>query len=409
MLGRKQEGRPHHGITRRGFLRATAATGATVAAVGVLAGCANNGENVTPEPTVVDEDSATSVTESYAYVDPTMEASNTWMLPLGNVLHPGEGTWIPVTTAGASANPMVKGSALSLATGVLTEVVPTTVADSVTRVIYDARCSDQVYAWVELDLVTRDWALYASPFSEGALTGDTKKLWEASSDYDPAPLACSGSKVFWQVQPSTRGSKTTEHSFCYLWKSGDSDAQAVLESPGRFATKPSVSGSNLILAPRVRADEGTYYGITAYSMGDDLSTITDQLVMPQGVRPMCATRVGDRFVVSVEASYSTGGLLGQMGTYIGHSSGDDFVCLSREPSAVAAGKDGTFIVKSRSSYFVIDLDAQTYTGLSSYDRSLDYGEYPAREGDCSTFVTFASVKDATTGYPASVAVRTFKL
>ncbi len=407
--GKRPAGHEGHGLTRRGFLRATAASGTTVAAVGLLSGCTHTQEDPTPEPTVVDEDSATSVTDSYSYVDPTMEATSVWTLPLGNVLHPAEGSWIPVTTAGASAYPMVKGSALSLVSGQLSEVVPTPISTATTRVIYDARCSDQVYAWVELDTATRDWCLYASAFSEGALTGETKKLWEANADYDPAPIACSGNKVFWQVQPAKSGSKTTEHSFCYLWKSGGSDAQAVVESPGRFATKPSVSGANLILTPRVRADEGTYYGVTAYSMGDDLATVVDQLVMPQSVRPFKATRVGERFVVSVEASYSSGGLLGQMGTYIGRSSGDDFVRLSREPSEVTCGKDGTFLVKSRSSYFVINVDDKTYTGLSAFDRSLDYGEYPAREGECTSFVTFSSVKDATTGYPASVAVRAFEL
>ena len=43
------------------------------------------------------------------------------------------------------------------------------------------------------------------------------------------------------------------------------------------------------------------------------------------------------------------------------------------------------------------------------DRAVDYGEYPARCGECDLFVTFATVKDADTGYPASVTVRTFRL
>ena len=53
--------------------------------------------------------------------------------------------------------------------------------------------------------------------------------------------------------------------------------------------------------------------------------------MPAGVKPFRATRVGERFLVSVEASYSTGGLLGQMGTYMGTESAG-FVKLDREPS-----------------------------------------------------------------------------
>ena len=41
--------------------------------------------------------------------------------------------------------------------------------------------------------------------------------------------------------------------------------------------------------------------------------------------------------------------------------------------------------------------------------AVDYGEFPARVGSCELFVTFSTVKDPSTGYPASVSVRTFRL
>ena len=160
--------------------------------------------------------------------------------------------------------------------------------------------------------------------------------------------------------------------------------------------------------PRVRASEGTYYGVTAYSLSDDLKTKVDQLVMPASVRPFRAARVGDRFLVSVEASYSSGGLLGKMGTYMGTSSAG-FTKLDREPSECGCGKDDVFVIKSNASYLVVDLAKKTYSALSAMDRSVDYGEFPARAGECDQFVTFSTVKDPDTGYPASVAVRTFRL
>ena len=172
-----------------------------------------------------------------------------------------------------------------------------------------------------------------------------------------------------------------------------------MESPGRFATPPAVSGSTVTLAPRVRADEGQFYGITAYSLSDDLATVVDQLVLPQSVRPFRAVRMGNRFAFSIEANYSSGGLLGQMGTYIGAADGP-FVTLVREPAAQVAGKDNVFIIKSRASYFVIDVDKETYSILSATNRCVDYGEFPACEGTVSDFVTFATVKDAKTGYPS---------
>lgn len=396
-------------LTRRTFLKTAAAGGAAAAVVGVLPGCTHTPDEVVDaDPTVVDASEAESALESFEEGESPLVAESSWTLPLGNVLRPSEGTWAPVITAGSSATPMVKASALSLASGQLLEVVSAPLGAAATTVIYDVRCSDEVYAWVELDLVTRSWALYASEFADGQLSGETKTLWEGTSDYDPAPFAVSGSRVIWQVQPSTSGTKTTEHSFCYLWHAGDADAQSVVESPGRFATAPTVSGGAAILTPRVHDSEGVYYGATAYSLSDDLATRIDQLVFPVSVRPFRATRVGERFLVSVEASYSSGGLLSGMGTYMGTSSAG-FVKLDREPSECGCGKGDVFIIKSNSSYLVLDLEARTYSSLVPTDRSVDYGEFPARVGECDQFVTFSTVKDASTGYPASVAVRTFRL
>ena len=395
-------------LTRRSFFKTAAAGGALAAAVGVLSGCTHEPDEQDADPTVVDEESAEDVLASFSEAELPLKEESSWTLPLGNVLRSAEGTWIPVMTAGSSALPMVKASALSLSSGELLEVVSAPLGAESTTVIYDVRCSDDVYAWVELDLVTRGWTLYAAPFSAGRLSGDTKKLWEGTSDYDPAPFAVTGSRVIWQVQPSTSGTKTTESSRCYLWRAGDADARAVVESPGRFATAPMVSGGEVILAPRVHADEGVFYGVTAYALSDDMATKVDQLVMPASVRPFRATRVGERFLVSVEASYSTGGLLSKMGTYMGTSSAG-FSKLNREPSECGCGKGDLFVIKSNSSYLVLDLAGKTYSTLVSMDRSVDYGEFPARAGECDLFVTFSTVKDPDTGYPASVAVRTFRL
>ena len=397
-------------MTRRGLFRGLAATGAAAACVGVLAGCSHKSDETTPEPTVISSDSATSVLDSFQETDLALSEGSTWSLPLGCVLHEAEGTWIPVIQSGSSALPMVKGCALSLDSGTLSEVLSKTVTNSTTAVILDVRCSDKVYAWSEYDYLTKGWALYCSGFSSGALSGDTTTLWQGDSDWDPPKFACTDNAVIWQVMPSTSGSKTSEKSYCYLWKLGESDAKAVVESPGRFACEPAVSDGTVTLAPRVRQDEGVYYAVTAYSLSDDLSTVVDQIVMPQSVKPFYAVRIGDKFVLSVEANYSGDDLLSSMGTYIG--SGQDtssFVQLSREPSANVAGKDGTYIIKSRASYFVVDTNDSTYSILSAANRCIDYGEYPARVGKVDQFVTFATVKDEETGYPSSVTVRTYTL
>lgn len=404
-----------HALTRRGLFKAGAATGVAAAAIGVMAGCGRNTKDDDTAPTVVNDKSADYVIDpktnesKYKSVDFKKEPVATWTIPVGNVLHPGGETWIPVTSAGSSATPMVKGSALDITSGTLCEVVSKThTPHNTNMVIYDVRCSDSVYAWSELDLLTHKWYLYAAAFSGGALAGDVSTLWHASKDFDPPLFAVAGKRVIWQVMPSTTGTKAAKSSSCYVWSLGDSKARRAIESPGRFATEPAVSDGTVTLTPRVRADKGTFYGITSYKLSDDLSEQVDQLVLPAGVKPLNAVSIDDRFAFSIEASYSSGGLLGTMGSYIGKPEGP-FVALSREPFAPICGKDGTYIVKSRASYFVIDTDKRKYSVLAAQNRCVDYGEYPACVGSTSQFVTFSTIKNQDTGYPESVSIRVFSL
>ena len=196
-VGRHNSSSRHAGISRRSFFKTGVAAAAAAATIDVLAGCTNKEQGVgdTSEPVNVSEDTGTSILDTFTSVDLPYSTSNEWTLPLGNVLHPAEGVWLPVTTAGASANPMVVASALSTSSGELKEVVTKTVTGTTTSVIYSVACSDSVYAWVELDMINRSWSLYASAFSNGVLTGETKTLWQADSNWDPAPVACSGTSV----------------------------------------------------------------------------------------------------------------------------------------------------------------------------------------------------------------------
>ena len=204
--------------------------------------------------------------------------------------------------------------------------------------------------------------------------------------------------------PSASGSHVAESSSCYLWGVGSTQATEVVRSPGHFACEPSVSDGVAVLVPRVQASKGRYYGITAYSMDDNLTTVIDQLVLPQSVAPMLATRIDDVFAFSIEANYGSGGLLGQMGTYIGNGS-DPFVVVPLEPAADVSGSDGVYVVKTRSSHLVVN----TYSTIKAPGRAVDYGDYPASVGKTSTLVTFATVKDGETGYPSSVTMRAFSL
>lgn len=414
-IPREPRPKPFATVDRRTLFKGAGAAGAigvTASALSSLQGCSTGKEDESDAaPTVVDDAQATSVTESYTYDEemPGLTEAGTWMLPLGTVLYPGEGTWVPAVAAGESANPVVTGAAFSVSDGTLATVVASPVTSGTNYVIYETRCSDSLYAWVELDTVSNDWALYAAPFSGGALTGSVSTLATGNAnEWDIPMVAVSGDAVVWLGMPNASGSKSTEDSHCYLWKSGQSKATAVVTSHGRFACEPTISDGLVTLVPRVRTDEGVYYGISSYQLSDGLATRTAQLVLPQSVKPFSAVSMGGRLVFQIEANYSSGGLLGQMGTYV--QTGDDsFVALAREPIAVPAGTDELFLVKTRASYIDFDIQDEKYGTLVAASRAVDYGEYPARVGTCSTFVTFATVKDSTTTYPASVQVRAYTL
>lgn len=152
-----------------------------------------------------------------------------------------------------------------------------------------------------------------------------------------------------------------------------------MEIDGRFASAPRVSDGILTISPRVRNDEGVYYGITAIDLTDGNNTKRAQLVLPSSVSPFEAVYMGDTFVFSIEATYSGVGSLGNMGTYIGNEGGP-YLFLSREPLACAAGKKNKYLVKVQASHFLIDTSAKTYGSLLSPDRALEYGDYPATAG-----------------------------
>lgn len=403
-----------HNISRRKFLGASAAAGAGLIAVSQLSGCSNAPEE--KEPMVVDSGTATYVVGSGDIEGSFDEASDTkgtpslveagsWDLPLGCAFRPSEGSWKayvqPKTGAG-----MTKAGAFSVASGVNMVFV-----DGAQRggnyVIYDAQCSDQVFAWVEIDLVTREWYLFAASLSDSTL-GSAVTLGNGDSDYDPPLMCVSQNKVIWLVMPSTSGNKTSESSSCYLWQLGSTSADEVVRSNGRFATAPAISDGNITLTPRVHTDEGRYFGITAYTLESDLTEQVNQLVLPANISPMHAVYMDDNFVFSIEANYSSGGLLGNMGTYIGSGDGE-FIALPREPAAQVSGKDGVYLIKTRASHLIVDTKASTYATLSAPNRCLDFGDYPASMGTTSNFVTFATVKDEDTGYPTAVKLRSWAL
>lgn len=398
-------------ITRRRFTQgAVAAAGAGMAAI-ALSSCSSNNssQESTGDPQVVTDNSQIVgvLDGDYESADNPLSASSSWSLPLGTMLfHNGGNTWSAAMLTPESASSVNTLGVLSLSSGKLS-----TLLDAATQgaaySFFDVRCSDQVFAWIEINYADRSWVLIGQALSNGALSGSPVQLDSGDADWEPPRLTVWNSSVIWQKMPLASGGRTSSASHCYIWTVGADKGEEVYTSHGRFATTPRIAGSVLTIAPRVRTDEGVYYGMTALDITSSTYDQIDQLVLPRSVSPFDATYMNDQFVFSIEASYSSVGSLGNMGTFIGREGGP-YQYVRREPLAQVAGNGTRYLIKSQSSHFVVDTEAKTYAVLTSPDRSLDYGDYPATEGTGSQFLTYATVRDDK-GIPAGVTARVFAI
>lgn len=402
-----QREKARSGVSRRTLFKGGAAATAALTVIS-LVGCDSDGEGsaVSGEPQVITDDSKIiNVIDDFENVDNTLTPQLSWDVPLGTVPFHCEGAWAALLEAPASARAINTLGIISLASGSRATLVPEPIKGK-TYGFHDVRCSEQVYAWIEMDYATGDWVLLAQELENGVLVGEPVELDDGTTDWEPARFTVTGNSVIWQKMPFASGAKRAEYSHCYLWSVGSPKGKDLHESPGRFATWPRVSDGYLTIAPRVNAGEGTFYGLTALDLQNN-NKVAAQLVMPETVSPFEAVYMGSSFAFSVEANYGYGGGLGNMGTFIGNAGGP-FTYLSREPLACVAGNGTRYLIKAQSSHFVVDTEAQTYAVLAAPDKSLDFGDYPASEGTTDRFVTYATVR-GDDGLPAAVQLRVFSL
>lgn len=135
-----------------------------------------------------------------------------------------------------------------------------------------------------MNFASSSWKLYAQNLSGASLSGDVVELDRGGKDYDPPLFTTFGSSAIWYKMPSAGGNKTSSDSFCYRRSLDESKAETIWKSTGRFASAPRVSDGILTISPRVRNDEGVYYGITAIDLTDGNNTKRAQLVLPRQSR-----------------------------------------------------------------------------------------------------------------------------
>ncbi|MDY3221364.1 MAG: hypothetical protein SOX03_06690, partial [Collinsella sp.] len=286
--------------------------GAAASAATLLAGCSKKtgtSDDAAGEPQVIKDDSKiVSITEEYEAVDIDLKPTASWTLPLGTLLYYCDGGYAAAMMAPASALHANTLGVFNMGDGSLTTLIDDPVEGS-GYAFYDVRATDSVFAWVEMNYANSSWKLYAQTLSGAALTGNAVELDRGGEDYDPPLFTAFDSSVIWYKMPSTGGNKTGSDSYCYRRSLDESKAEAIWKSTGRFASAPRVSDGILTISPRVRNDEGVYYGMTAIDLTDGNNTKRAQLVLPSSVSPFEAVYMGDTFVFSIEATYAgVGGL-----------------------------------------------------------------------------------------------------
>ena len=246
------QGTARKGITRRRFAAGTAAVGGAIAVATALSGCGGSDGSGTGDPTIIDDDSQSiNVLEEFAEAE-APEASATWELPLGTVLLPSSGAYVALIQQGTTAAVMNTLGALSLSSGSTVTLLeePTSGAS---RSFFDASCSDDLFAWIEIDYSDRTWTLFAQPFAEGALTGSAQELEKGTSDYDPPRFAVYNDSVIWLVMPNASGPKSSESSFCRMWSTGNGSAQGFAAcGPRATAARRTCGSRTAALRPRPR-------------------------------------------------------------------------------------------------------------------------------------------------------------
>ena len=396
-------------FSRRKFtLGSLAAAGATAAAITLSSCSSDERPEATGEPQVVTDDSQIIgvLDGDYAEAECPYQESASYTLPLGTVLFHSGGSWAAALLTPESARSVNTLGVLSVTSGNLVTLIDAATQGAAYS-FFDVRASDSVFAWVEINYTDRSWVLLAQGFGDGMLSGEAVQLDTGDIDWEPPRFTVWNTSVIWQKMPLATGARSSEQSHCYQWNLGDSEGQELWASTGRFATAPRVSDGILTIAPRVLNDDGVYYGMTALDLTDGNHTQLDQLVLPSSVAPFEAVYMNGSFAFAIEAAYEGRGNLGNMGTFIGREGGP-YVYVRREPAACVAGKGTRYIVKAQSSHFVVDTEAQTYATLRAPDRSVDYGDWPASEGTCDLFVSYATTRNDQ-GIPEAVTARVFSL
>lgn len=383
----------HTTLTRRQLIVGAAGIGALFA-IGAGAQVATTAKEAssTVATLEVSEDAVVSLSDEGALSaiegDAPLALSGEYKLPYGSLVWANSDSYAACLLPTEGADPLCQGAILNLSDGTLTTILEAPVSTERGFDICDIRCNEHGVVWTEANCLSGEWRIYQASAS-GTSIGSPVLVETGTSDYEIPYLCTAGNRAFWQVVPASSGNASAEDSLLKSASFGSSDVREDWRSKGRMGTAPYSTGDEVVITPRVDTT-GVYYQMTL--LDADSGSKKDELTLPTPMKPLDAGYVDGRFTFSFDASYQNQGGLSGIGTFApidrGGSSGSEWFCFDRNPTAAPAWSGSYFMVKSTRTVSGIDFAARTYFTLPCPDGCDDYGDFLASEGTHNVIVTY---------------------
>lgn len=383
----------HTTLTRRQLIVGAAGIGALFA-IGAGAQVATTAKEASSTVATLEvlEDAVVSLSDEGALSaiegDAPLALSGEYKLPYGSLVWANSDSYAACLLPTEGADPLCQGAILNLSDGTLTTILEAPVSTERGFDICDIRCNEHGVVWTEANCLSGEWRIYQASAS-GTSIGSPVLAETGTSDYEIPYLCTAGNRAFWQVVPASSGNASAEDSLLKSASFGSSDVREDWRSKGRMGTAPYSTGDEVVITPRVDTT-GVYYQMTL--LDADSGSKKDELTLPTPMKPLDAGYVDGRFTFSFDASYQNQGGLSGIGTFApidrGGSSGSEWFCFDRNPTAAPAWSGSYFMVKSTRTVSGIDFAARTYFTLPCPDGCDDYGDFLASTGTHDVIVTY---------------------
>lgn len=351
----------------------------------LLAGCRSSVE----EPqTVSDLRTATVVRLSDTETTlPAPELIATHRVPSGSIVEVDAANRAAVRSVTGLPHPLQAFSLLDLKTGAFITLLDSAIGHDAGYDIVDVRVSDSIAAWLETDMTSGAWKVFAAELP-GTILGSPFEVAAGGEGTLLPSIGVSGNDVLWLTAPDPdSATPAPEAVLSSLLMGGDGEPRVLFTSAATVSNPLTVGGRAATVVERARVSGVRQSTIRAFDL--DTGNEVASLAIPAPINPSDAVYLNGRFTFSVPARYDGVGPLGDVGTYLQIGS-TEFIRITRQPMDTPAFVSGRFVSKVGRGIVVVEGESKTHVELPSVDKLPDYGEYLASNGIASSVVTFTS-------------------